>query len=481
MNYLCRRVFKFVGNFYEIIVIGLFLFFVMNQLNGQIIHSALSFDGINDYVNCGNDASLQITDEITIEAWSRYDDVTDHWSRIVTKGKWLGRDYGWMLFYSNDDGNDHTGFIFTIEIDGTNRAISIPNTEIDEGVWYHFAASYDGEYMRLYVDGEEKISANYPGSITETEGPYNVQIGRSDHWEEYLDGAVDEVRIWNKALDQTEIEYWLRKPVDDSHPNWSDLKGYWKFDDENNPTDDYSENNNLGYLKPDNQGPVFINSDVPLPVTLSSFCANYAGNTARISWNTQSETNNLGWNILRGEDSDALQNDDILKINPMLIEGSGTSSQPAEYDFEDLYYLISGATYYYWIESVDVSGNTQYFGPVQLSIPNNDIDPDNPYSGEEYGLFQNFPNPFDTSDSSSQSATKINFKLKSKAVVELTIHNIKGELIKTLLNEIVQEDTMINTYWNGRDESDKIVASGVYFLRMKSSKNIQTNKMMIIK
>ncbi len=476
MNYLLKKVYNFFRSYYEIIVIVLFLIFVANLLKGQMIHSALYFDGVDDYVDCGNDASLQITDEITIEAWARYDDVSDLWSRIVTKGRWLNRNYGWMLHYSDEGIGNRTGLIFVIEVDGDDRSVSIPNTEIEEGVWYHFAASFDGEFLRLYVDGVEKNFSYFPGTIIETGGPYNVQIGRSHHWEENLHGAVDEVRIWNKALEQQEIQYWKNRIVNNSHPNWSDLRGYWRFDDENDPTDDYSDYNNLGYL----HGPIFINSDVPLPVELSSFCVNFVNSIAAVSWNTQSESNNLGWNIFRGEDKYAMQNDEVIQINPNLIDGAGTTSQPTEYSFDDYYYLIHGTTYYYWIECIDTSGDTELFGPVTLAIPNHGTNPKNPFSGEEYGLIRNFPNPFDTSVFGSHAATNISFKLKEKAVVKLTIHNIKGELIKTLLNEIVPADTMIDVSWNGRDENNRSVSSGVYFLKMRSSKNIQTKKMMII-
>jgi len=125
------------------------------------------------------------------------------------------------------------------------------------------------------------------------------------------------------------------------------------------------------------------------PVTLSHFSAEYAAGNLVIYWTTQSESDNTGWNIYRGESEDAYLNDETLMINTFLIPGSGTTSQPTEYTYEDQNEVIENNTYWYWLESVSGSGITDIYGPISLTIPEDPI-PEPGY----WELIGNFPNPF---------------------------------------------------------------------------------------
>ena len=61
-------------------------------------------------------------------------------------------------------------------------------------------------------------------------------------------GLIDELRVYDTAVSQTNISTWKNKLVDNNHPNWANLHGYWRFDDEANPTEDYSVNSNTGFI-----------------------------------------------------------------------------------------------------------------------------------------------------------------------------------------------------------------------------------------
>lgn len=91
-----------------------------------------------------------------------------------------------------------------------------------------------------------------------------------------------------------------------------------------------------------------------------------------------------------------------------------------------------------------------------------------------YSLDQNFPNPFNPS-------TQIRFSLPETANVSLTIFNVLGEKIMTLVNnESLNSGTHTFT-WNGRNEYGQVVPSGVYFYRVNSPKFTETKKMMMLK
>ena len=459
--------------------IALLLIFTFSWV--PAVDYVLNFDGVTHFVDCGNDASLQITDEITIEAWARYDHVTSDWSRIVSKGKWDGSDFGWMLMYTNSPDGMNTGLLFVLEIDGTIRHLSIPATELAESVWYHLAASFDGEFMRLFVDGTERaVSPSYPGSITETDGPYNVLIGQSTGtFSEPFMGSMDEVRIWKKAISASLINEWKGLEVTDLHPQWVYLQGYWRFNDNINPTGDYSLNNNSGNLMQTGNPPIFVLSDVPLPTELSAFFVTFSGEIPLIIWETQSETNNIGWNIYRGETESALQNNQVLPITSNMIEGAGTTSLPSEYSFYDSHNLSTGNTYFYWIESVSSSGSTEIHGPALLSVAQENEEPETPEITEDYGLFQSFPNPMNIS--AVNPTTVISFKLQEESFTKLTIHNIKGKLVTTLVNKTIPGDTITNINWDGKDASENTVACGIYFAKMKTKHIVKINKLVIMK
>ncbi len=88
-------------------------------------------------------------------------------------------------------------------------------------------------------------------------------------------------------------------------------------------------------------------------------------------------------------------------------------------------------------------------------------------------LIGNYPNPFNP-------FTNINYSIKETGNVTLEIYNLRGQLVKTLVNEI-KETGNYTVIWNGTDNSNKAVSSGVYFYKMKVGNFVSTKKMILIK
>ncbi|MCD4795659.1 MAG: T9SS type A sorting domain-containing protein, partial [Candidatus Cloacimonetes bacterium] len=88
-------------------------------------------------------------------------------------------------------------------------------------------------------------------------------------------------------------------------------------------------------------------------------------------------------------------------------------------------------------------------------------------------LTGNYPNPFNPE-------TNISFSVKEAGKVTLEIYNIKGEKVRTLVKGH-REAAYYNVTWNGKDNSGKQVASGVYFYKMKTGKYVSTKKMILMK
>jgi flagellar hook assembly protein FlgD len=88
-------------------------------------------------------------------------------------------------------------------------------------------------------------------------------------------------------------------------------------------------------------------------------------------------------------------------------------------------------------------------------------------------LHSNYPNPFNPE-------TTIRYSVKGDAPVAIEIYNIKGQLVKTLVNG-VQAAGDHSVVWNGTDMNNKSVGNGVYYFKMNSGKYSRTRKMILMK
>ena len=93
-------------------------------------------------------------------------------------------------------------------------------------------------------------------------------------------------------------------------------------------------------------------------------------------------------------------------------------------------------------------------------------------------LKTNYPNPFVISGNSGQ--TNIGFSLKNPSKVSLSVYNIRGQLVKTLLSERMDNGNH-TVNWNGTDDNGRKVSSGIYFYKLSADNFTATKKMVIIK
>jgi hypothetical protein len=159
------------------------------------VGGALQLDGVDDYVDCGNDDSLNITGQITLALWVNTNDSGNgQYNSYITKGD---HSYGLQHKYNNN-----VEFFFS---DGVNWYwVWYPIDSSFNGVWHHLAGTYDGSQLKLYVDGELKAGSSHTGSIGSS--TYNVNIGRnSEATDRLYNGLIDDVRIYNYALSANEI------------------------------------------------------------------------------------------------------------------------------------------------------------------------------------------------------------------------------------------------------------------------------------
>jgi len=177
-----------------------------NSLNGTAIGNtnfvagatglAIEFDGVDGYVDCGNNSSFDITEEITLAAWVNTSDSGNSENNpFITKG-----DHTYAIKHSTD--NNIQFFIY----DGGWFTVNAGVDSSFDGDWRHVAGTYDGSELKIYIDGGIKATTTHEGTIDT--GTDNLAIGtNTEETDRFYNGAIDEVRIYNRALSTAEMLY----------------------------------------------------------------------------------------------------------------------------------------------------------------------------------------------------------------------------------------------------------------------------------
>jgi len=166
--------------------------------NGPTYSSANSgsivFDGVNDYVDCGSGATLDITSAITILAWVKPTSSVLHLG-VVEK-----------LHPSNiGDWAYHFGFYQGKIILQTGWPWAQGNTVLSNGIWYHIAVVYNKVNANFYLNGVSDGSPALSGGLLGAAQPVNVGRYPWASGSGYFPGLISSVSIYNRALSAAEI------------------------------------------------------------------------------------------------------------------------------------------------------------------------------------------------------------------------------------------------------------------------------------
>ncbi|PZF74920.1 LamG-like jellyroll fold domain-containing protein [Taibaiella soli] len=172
--------------------------------------NALSFDGTNDYVDLGSNASFNATNIKTMEAWVKFNSFATDQEILSHSITGNGIE---LLVYSNK-----LAFFCMNGSTGAGSNVSISTSLLKTGVWYHIAATWDGatkESMTLYVNGKAYGAANRVDLlnintanpvITTPAYPFKIGNWSTVGTDRYFNGTIDEVRLWNVTRSQTDLQ-----------------------------------------------------------------------------------------------------------------------------------------------------------------------------------------------------------------------------------------------------------------------------------
>ena len=299
---------------------------------------ALNFDGLNDVVSVPHDASLSgYGTALTVEAWIRPEKVT---GRQGIVGKWndlSGTNRRSMLLWANDDDVQ-----FYVSSTGSNFPNVVATNKLTIGEWTHVAGTYDGQTIRVYINGVLSASTAFSGTLfNNTVDP--LLIGAVDGGgtsRQHFDGDIDEVRVYNRVLCADEIVAHLNCELSGSE---SGLGAYYNFNQgiaggDNTGLDtliDSSPNSNTGDLQ---------------NFALNGFASNWMLQTDSVSGSCAPHLSpmlTVYGNIVAIADGDLTA--DVVDSTDFGIVTVGESN-------ENCFYLVNSGTGVLNVSSVTISG-----------------------------------------------------------------------------------------------------------------------------
>ncbi|RDH85507.1 MAG: hypothetical protein DIZ78_11250 [endosymbiont of Escarpia spicata] len=164
---------------------------VPGQLDG-----GLAFDGVNDRLGVAHDDQLSLVSELTLMA-RMYSSSLIGYHMVLTKGDSMAPENYWL-------GVENNTVNFGFDIGGTYIQFNTSGLTLSPDRWHHIAASFEDatDTVRLYVDGKYETFTTTDIPLVNNEG---IIIGASRFLNEEFKGILDDVRIYDRVLDATDI------------------------------------------------------------------------------------------------------------------------------------------------------------------------------------------------------------------------------------------------------------------------------------
>ena len=398
---------------------------------------ALQFDGNNDYVEVNN-MSFPVYN-LTIEAWIYIEDFDNDQYIVAGYGPTSGAQFrvspeGSLLY------GEYSPWTF-IESDANS---------IQSNVWTHVAVTKQGNTCKLYINGLVVASIPFNSSSTTS----TLHIGcRGVNMDGFFNGNIDEVRMWTIARTQTEIQTYMNNYLTGSE---NGLIGYWQMNESTGQVAyDLSGNNNNGQLGStpgnDDNDPDWITTDWPYGILQADFSASPLSGDAPLTVDftdlSFGEPTNWEWDF---------DDDGTIDSN----EQSPTYTYPEAGTYSVSLTISDGTNY-------DIEIKVEYINVSETGVEIGII-------SIETKLVGNYPNPLNPT-------TTILYDLKESAFVQIEIYNIKGQLVKSLVNQTNNAGKK-SVVWDGNDESENPVSSGLYLYKLKiNDKTEAVKKCLLLK
>jgi hypothetical protein len=182
-------------------------------------NKAYSFNGLNSYIIVPDNNSLDLSNQYTLSAWISIPDYTTgpalpNGSGVIDGNRTIlgkPKNSGWATGYNLSSGpNGQSTNLLSVAA----NMVCCPNIglgsnlEPSTNVWYHFASTYDGSVIKIFINGELDNSLQASFILDNSSEP--LYFGKEftlvgDNWYRWFKGEIDDIAIWNRALTQEEI------------------------------------------------------------------------------------------------------------------------------------------------------------------------------------------------------------------------------------------------------------------------------------
>ncbi len=155
------------------------------------------FDGNGDFIDRSSHTSLDTGNTFSISSWVYANDTSNQFEVIAHKTTNYKNGF---TFYLNKNGDNNS--IVLLIGDGSNRETAFGS--VNEGEWFHAAATYDGNTIRMYINGSEVSASSYADGIANATVPFIIGEGLNGNYS--YDGDLDEVKVYDKTLTAQDIK-----------------------------------------------------------------------------------------------------------------------------------------------------------------------------------------------------------------------------------------------------------------------------------
>jgi hypothetical protein len=290
-----------------------------------------------------------------------------------------------------------------------------------------------------------------PVAVNFNSGSANLYFGTGRQWQ-IKDGGTANTN------DGTLIEETGEAVASSSNRSYQNPVGTWT-------TESYSGNSTPGALEG--------SQETSLPVELSVWKATSTQGVVKLLWTTDSEIENQGFILertLRQAQGPSPEWEEISSFttNPGLL-GQGSTSAQNDYSYIDKQVKV-GKSYSYRLADVDYRGNVTYHAEIKVTVKDAGTD----LKPSDVKLNKAFPNPFNPD-------VNLSFTLENEVEeLSLEIYDIQGALVQTLSSGY-HEMGAHSFGWNGYDNHDNAVSSGVYMVRLSAGSIVQIQRVTLLR
>jgi hypothetical protein len=472
--------------------------------------NALSFDGVDDYVQVPHSESLAITGSLTLEAWiyprdifsMAYGPLPNHQGEVIVR-----KDGSYVLYFYceyGESGSEGTcGLDFFLYAGGGMR-LGCPITRFQENRWQHVVATYDGSQARIYLNGELCSSQVFIGGIAPSSA--DLAIGSTsvdDSRRMFFNGAIDEVRILNRALTAEEIRADYGGDIvelydEDGNGELMTLDASASYDPDGSIVSyEWKEGGILlGEAEIISPHVGVGTHEVTLTVTDSDGATSTDAVTITVSSSeappgpkmyiknidVQLSKKGSNWQAIAyvtiWDDSDKpvrgatvtgdwTFNDGFLNTASKSTNGEGKARLESNK-------VGAGAGDVFTITVTDVVKSGYTYDPSKsVEFATATVPSSKAVIVVANDLEDNYPNPFNPE-------TNIRYSLAESGLLTLKIYNVRGQLARTLVNEVKASGTY-TVRWDGKDDRGIEVANGIYLYRIVAGEYSPTKRMILLK